>query len=242
MKKITAEEVYERLLNSDKILELKGQIKFFLGDVDIVVKQRDVVGNIMQEWLEGWLKKNGYAYSPNPNTQMPPDFYLDPDNMEENLLEVKAFNFAASPGFDIADFRAYQEEIIEKPYMLHVKYLIFGYEMTEYGYVVIRQMWLENVWEICRAMTNYPLNLQVKDNVIHKIRPAKWYGENTNFPVFECLEDFISAIEETVYRNPKTREIAGTWCTRFKNSYKSKYGKKLLIPRWLEIEDKYVKC
>ena len=50
--KLTAEQVYEKLLNEDKILEQKGQIKFYLNDVDVVVKQKDVVGNIMQEWLE----------------------------------------------------------------------------------------------------------------------------------------------------------------------------------------------
>lgn len=240
MEKLTAEQVYDRLVNEDKILEVKGQIKFFLGNVDIIVKQRDVVGNIMQEWLEGWLKAKDIAYSPNPNTQMPPDIFLDPDDEEDNLLEVKAFNYTSSPGFDIADFRAYQEEIIEKPYMLHVKYLIFGYEMTDDGYVVIRDLWLKNVWEICRAMSNYPLNLQVKNNVIHKIRPAKWYGSNSNFPIFKCLEDYISAIEETVYRNPRTHDLAGTWCANFKTAYKQKYGKKLDIPRWADIECQYV--
>lgn len=240
MKKITAEEIYDQLLNNDKILNVRGQIKFFLGDVDIIVKQRDVVGNIMQEWLEGWLTKNGYAYSPNQNSQMPPDIFLDPEDEENNLLEVKAFNYSAAPGFDIADFRAFQEEIIEKPYMLHAKYLIFGYEMTSDGYVVIRDMWIKNIWEICRAMNNYPLNLQVKGNVIHKIRPAKWYGSDTRFPTFENLEHFISAVEETVYRNPKTHDIAGTWCSKFKSSYKEKYGISLQIPRWTDIADKYV--
>ena len=41
-------------MNEDKILEIRGQIKFFLGDVDTIVKQKDVVGNIIQEWLQGW--------------------------------------------------------------------------------------------------------------------------------------------------------------------------------------------
>lgn len=121
MEKLTAEQVYDRLLNVDKILTVKGQIRFYLGDVDIIVKQKDVVGNIMQEWLEGWLKANEIVFAPNPNTQMPPDVFLDPENKETNLLEVKAFNYQATPGFDIADFRAYQNEIVAKPYMLHVK-------------------------------------------------------------------------------------------------------------------------
>lgn len=73
--KLTVEQVYNKLVNDDKILTKKGQITFTLGDIDIIVKQRDVVGNIMQEWIEGWLKKNNIDYSLNDNTQMPPDFY-----------------------------------------------------------------------------------------------------------------------------------------------------------------------
>lgn len=70
----TSQEIYDRLLGEDKILELEGQIKFYLGDVDIIVRQRDVVGNIMQEWLQGWLEARGIEYAPNENSQMPPDF------------------------------------------------------------------------------------------------------------------------------------------------------------------------
>ena len=54
--KLTVEQVYNKLVNDDKILTKKGQITFTLGDIDIIVKQRDVVGNIMQEWIEGGLK------------------------------------------------------------------------------------------------------------------------------------------------------------------------------------------
>ena len=78
--KLTADQVYQKLLEDFKIYEVQGQIKFYLGDVDIIVKARDVVGNIMQEWLEGWLKKNDIEYSPNENTQMPPDVFLNPED------------------------------------------------------------------------------------------------------------------------------------------------------------------
>lgn len=125
--RLTAQQVYDKLVNDDNILSLEGQIKFFLGDVNIIVKQRDVVGNIMQEWLQGWLDKRDIEYAPDTNSQMPPDFYLNPDDKTRNLLEVKAFNRKGSPGFDIADFRMYAEEIRDKPYMLDVDYLIFGY-------------------------------------------------------------------------------------------------------------------
>lgn len=240
--RLTAEEVFTKLMVEDKILEVKGQIKFYLGDVDIIVKQRDVVGNIMQEWLEGWFKKNAVVYKPNPNSQMPPDFYLDLDNLTSELLEVKAFNYDASPGFDIADFNAFQSEIIDKPYMLHAKYLIFGYQMMGDGYVIIKKLWLYNVWEICRRMELWPLNLQIKDKVVHKIRPCTWYakGPKVKFRPFESLEDFISAMDQTVFQNPKTREKSGEWLNLFLKSYEKHYNIKLKIPRWSDIEDNYI--
>lgn len=238
--KLNAREIYEKLLNEDRILELKGQIKFFLGDVDIIVKQKDVVGNIIQEWLQGWFEKRGIEYSPNPNTQMPPDFFLDKNDETKNLLEVKAFNRNASPGFDIADFRMYSEEIIEKPYMLDVDYLIFGYDMGDDGVVTIKDVWLKKVWEITRPMEEWSINLQVKQGQVHKIRPGVWYSKKPrDFYMFKSLEDFISAVEQAVFQNPKTHESAGTWRCKFLKSYQNFYGKKLDVPRWFDVEDKY---
>lgn len=238
--KYTAEQVYDKLINEDKILSVQGQIRFFLGNVDIIVKQRDVVGNIIQEWLEGWLKANGIDYAPNENSQMPPDIYLDPNDRTKNLLEVKAFNYRSSPGFDIADFNAYQREIIREPWMLHTKYIIFGYDMTEEGYVYIKDLWLKNVWEICRPMQQWPLNLQVKHGIVQKIRPATWYSSKGKFSPFKNLEDFLSAVEECVFRNPDTRPMSAGWQNRMLESYESFYGKKLKLKRWYEIEEDYI--
>lgn len=238
--RLSAQQVYDRLINEDKILELQGQIKFFFGDVDIIVKQKDVVGNIIQEWLQGWFDKRGIEYAPSENTQMPPDFFLNPKDRTKDLLEIKAFNRSASPGFDIADFRMYEEEIIEKPYMLDVDYLIFGYDMSDSGIVTIKDLWIKKVWEITRRMDGWAINLQVKQGVVHKIRPGVWYSNKKgNIPMFLCLEDFISAIEETVYQNPKTHSSASIWKKEFIASYERFYGKKIIIPRWDDVKDKY---
>ena len=239
--RLSAQEIYDRLLNVDQILELEGQIKFFLGDVNIIVRQKDVVGNIMQEWLQGWLDARGIEYAPSENTQMPPDFFLNPDDRTKGLLEVKAFNRNGSPGFDIADFRMYASEIQEKPYMLDVDYLIFGYDMSDDGVVTIKDVWLKKVWQITRRMENYPINLQVKEGVIHKIRPGVWYSERvTDYAIFDCLEDFISAIEETTFKEPKLRSsVASTWLAVFQRNYKAWYGEELNVPRWNDITDKY---
>ena len=236
--KLTAQEVYDKLVNSDKILQVTGQIRFFLGDVDIIVKQKDVVGNIIQEWLQGWLEKNDIDYAVNENTQMPPDFFLNPGDETTGLLEVKAFNRNASPGFDIADFRMYEEEIQKKPYMLYVDYLIFGYDMSDDGIVTIKDLWLKKVWQITRSMNEWPINLQVKKNVVQKIRPGVWYTDRGRI-MFETMEDFISAIDQTVWQNPATRGASGTWLTRFLAYYEKFYGVKLKIPRWDDIKGKY---
>ena len=239
--RLSAQEIYDKLLNVDHILELEGQIKFFLGDVNIIVRQKDVVGNIMQEWLQGWLDARGIEYAPSENTQMPPDFFLNPDDRTKGLLEVKAFNRNGSPGFDIADLRMYASEIQEKPYMLDVDYLIFGYDMSDDGVVTIKDVWLKKVWQITRRMENYPINLQVKEGVIHKIRPGVWYSERvTDYAIFDCLEDFISAIEETTFKEPKLRSsVASTWLAVFQRNYKAWYGEELNVPRWNDIKDKY---
>lgn len=239
--RLSAQEIYNKLVNDDKILELKGRIKFLFGDVNIIVKQKDVVGNIIQEWLKGWFDKRGVEYALSENTQMPPDFFLNPDDKTKDLLEVKAFNREASPGFDIADFRMYSEEIIDKPYMLDADYLIFGYDMSDNGIVTIKDLWLKKVWEITRRMNGWAINLQIKQGVVHKIRPGVWYSNNKgNIPMFKCLEDFIAAIEETVYQNPKTHNGAAAWKNKFLESYERYYGYRLNIPRWSDVEHKYL--
>ena len=70
-------------------------------------------------------------------------------------------------------------------------------------------------------MENYPINLQVKEGVIHKIRPGVWYSERvTDYAIFDCLEDFISAIEETTFKEPKLRSsVASTWLAVFQRNY-----------------------
>lgn len=230
-------DIYNNLIKHENILNEKGHITFKFADIKIIVKAKDVVGNIIQEWLQGYFDKNKIEYLTNSNSQMPPDFFLNKENKMQDLLEVKAFNRKASPGFDIADFRMYEEEIIDKPYMLDVDYLIFGYEMKNNGDVVIKDLWLKKVWEITRPMQKWALNLQIKQNVVHKIRPGVWYSQKSK--MFESLEDFISAVEETVYQNPKTHNEASRWKNNFLESYRKFYNKTIDIPRWNDIKQKY---
>ena len=238
--KLTAQEIYDKLINEDKIKTVKGQIRFNLSDVSIIVKKKDVVGNILQEWLEGWLEKRGVEFESNPNTQMPPDVYLNPDDHTVNLLEIKAFNRESSPAFDIADFKAFINELIEKPYHLDTDYLIFGYTMDEKtGDVVVKDLWLKKIWEITKTMNNWPINVQYKNNELTKMRPGNWYTKRGKTKIFESKEDYLAAFEETIYQNPQTRAQGAQWKNKFKRSYKNHYGIDIDFPKWDEIKSKY---
>ena len=237
----TPQQVYDMLVKGDKIASKTGSIHFTLDDISIVVRQKDVVGNIIQEWLQGWFEAKSIEYDVGPNPQMPPDIFLDKADHTKNLLEVKAFNYNAAPGFDIADFKMYSEEIVEKPYMLDVDYLVFGYDMSKSGVVTIKKVWLKKVWEMLRPMQAWPLNLQIKKKVVHKIRPGKWYSTRPQkFKFFASLEDFVAAVEETVYKNKDTRDDAAEWKDRFVASFESFYSKEIVIPRWCDIKPSYV--
>lgn len=233
-----ATRIYRELLDVDKILELHGQIKFFLGDVSIIVRQKDVVGSIIQEWLQGWFDSRSIKYLPSQNTQMPPDFFLNLEDRTQDLLEVKVFNIESNPGFDIADFHMFIEEIVEKPYMLYADYLIFGYDMREDGFVRIKKLWLKKVWEITRRMENWTLNLQIKRGMIHKIRPGVWYSNrNRTIPMFQSLEHFISAIVAVIAHEGNTD--AQDWQRQFIKSYELFYGTRFQIPKWDDIAQFY---
>ena len=240
--KMTAQEILNELVDKDRIQDQEGRIGFSLGDVSLVVKQKDVVGNILQEWFGEWLRKKGAVFATSQNTQMPPDFFLDPSDRTRDMLEIKAFNAAATPAFDIADFKMYEQELMEKPYVLDVDYLIFGYRMSPAGIVTISDVWLKKVWQIARRMKNWPLNLQVKRHIVQKIRPCVWFNPPRGFYPFRNEWDFVSAIEETIGRNVDTRADYQTWRPRFLENSSKFYPDRPRprIPRWPEIEDSYV--
>ena len=203
---LTANEVYNKLLNEEQICNEQGQIRFYLGNVDIIVKQKDVVGNIIQEWLQGWLTSRHIDFDPSTNPQMPPDFYLNKNNHDVELLEVKAYNSEASPAFDIADFKGFAKAVLLSPSALDTNFLIFAYKMSDDGYVSITKMWLKKLWEITRASERWPINVQFKNGEINKIRPAAastWdkppiKQKGNKYPHFANLSDFLSAFQETL--------------------------------------------
>lgn len=165
--------------------------------------------------------------------------WLNKHNLKSSWLELKSFT--GIPNFDIGAFRSYINEIIDHPWKLHAKYLLIKYKIEENGgLVVIEDFWLKNVWEIACTSTAWPLKVQCKRGVINNIRPATWYSERSDFRPFDCLEDFLAALEQTIYKYHDTNNLADHWSERLCDSYFKYYGKKLNLPRWMDVKHKYI--
>ena len=184
-----------------------------------------IVTELISQWVEDWLKKYGIDYALN--------------DLTSDWLEIKSFT--DSPNFDVAAFRSFINLVIEKPWKLHSKHLLIKYKMED-GVVTVEQFWLKNLWEICSTSSTWPVKVQYKNKVIVNIRPSVWYSDRADFSPFESLEDFLAALEETIYQYPDTRTtLALHWKGKLMKSYQNHYGRTLNIPRWYDIKHKYVK-
>ena len=184
-----------------------------------------IVTELISQWVEDWLKKYGIDYALN--------------DLTSDWLEIKSFT--GSPNFDVAAFRSFINLVIEKPWKLHSKHLLIKYKMED-GVVTVEQFWLKNLWEICSTSSTWPVKVQYKNKVIFNIRPSVWYSDRADFSPFESLEDFLAALEETIYQYPDTRTtLALHWKEKLMKSYQNHYGRTLNIPRWYDIKHKYVK-
>lgn len=232
-----AERLYKTLIQDFGFKEATGSIQFVLKDFRIDVEQNNIVGNILEEWLSKWLTERDIPHVHNLK-QSSPDFWLNPKDHTTDWLEIKSF--MSNPGFDVAAFRSFINLIIDEPYKLQSDYLLIKYKM-EGGIITIEDCWLKKIWEICCASNSWPLKVQYKNKTIVNIRPAVWYSEKSDYPVFESLEDFLSAVEETIYTYHDTHHLADNWSKEVCKHYEAFYHTKLIIPRWMDIKEKYIK-
>jgi len=222
MNVITANILLQELLSVLKENNT-GKIIFNLGGISVKIKTTDTVGNSLQSWLKEFMVSNSIYFREPMNTQAFPDFYLSASN-ERNLLEVKSFNFQASPAFDIANFESYVDSVKIKPFRLDADYLIFGYIMNNDGEISINKIWLKKIWELCGSSDRYPLKTQIKREVIYNIRPSSKFRQNER--EFNTKEEFIVALYKTL-RNYRGVEAANTWLLDLKINYYRYYNLEL---------------
>lgn len=226
--KLTAEQLYQKLVKEYNVIGETGSINFTIKDLSIVVKTKDTVGNLIQEWLKAWFQENKIEFEEDSNSQTFPDFLLDKDNHKKGLLEVKSFDFDRGPGFDLANFDSYCNSLLENAYRIDSDYLILAYQMTN-GVISIKDVWLKKIWELACPSSTYPLKVQEKKSVIYNIRPSIWYSERSKFKPFSSKEDFLSALNETRYQYPQTRHTNAHWLKKVLQNYKEHTGVSLVV-------------
>lgn len=221
--KLTPEQVFHKLTKEYKIIGEVGNIKFTIKDLSIVIKTKDTVGNLLQEWLKAWLLQSDIDFEENTNSQTFPDFLLDRADHKKGLLEVKSFDFDRGPGFDLANFDSYCNSLLSHAYRIDSDYLIMAYQMDD-GIISIKDVWLKKIWELACPSSTYPLKVQEKKSVIYNIRPSIWYSERAKFKPFESKEEFLTALNNTRYEYPQTRHSNGHWLRNVLKNYQEHTG------------------
>lgn len=207
MKIINAQQLFRQL--RELHLENKiGTISFQLAGISVKINTTDTVGITLQAWLKQYFIDNNILFSEPQNTQSFPDFFLDNNELNRSMLEVKAFNYNAMPAFDIANFESYCESIKNNPYRLDADYLIFGYIMNN-GDISIKEIWLHKIWEIAGTSQRFALKTQVKRDMIYNIRPNSEFKTGNTGP-FLSKNDFLIAIYQTLVQY-KNQQFADEW-------------------------------
>lgn len=208
-----------RMLIQQNIKNSIGIIRFDFAGLSFPVTSKDIVGSVLQEWFEHWLKHNQLVFSKPFNTQEPPDFFL----ADGSHLEVKAFNYAAKPGFDLANFDAYTRSLLIHPERLDANHLIFGYRLVNQSITIV-DIWVKKIWELAGTSHSHPLSLQVKQGVPVNIRPKDWRRTDGSFGN-RLL--FVEALNAALVKFYPQRYPNNVWLDQIKQTYLQQTGQNL---------------
>ncbi|MGP8215965.1 MAG: NgoBV family restriction endonuclease [Bacteroidia bacterium] len=212
MIELTAQQLYDKIVNEYNLIGQKGIIRFTINNLTVEVESKDSVGNMIQEWLLAWMKKENILFEASKNSQQFPDVYLKPPDKKSGLLEIKAFNYEGNPGFDLANFDTYCNSLLEESYHLDCDYLVLGYTMSGHE-IEISKIWLKKIWELSGGSKKWPIRVQDKRATIYNLRPTTWYSKSSKFKPFNSKEEFLHALNETrhQYYNTSTSLVSGTF-------------------------------
>jgi len=221
-----SEYIFNFLMNDYNIKRIKGSVEIILGDVSQRYKKRDAVGELLQAWFAKCLQKNNIYFREKENTQAFPDFLLS-ESDKDHFLELKTFNYEASPAFDIANFDSYCDSLLKNPERLNSDYLIFGYNMDlDSGDLTIKDIWLKKIWELSSPDGSHPLNIQVKRGTIYNLRPYNFKSDRSN--CFNSRKQFVNALNDAIVKFPnQTSSYSENWLNKVEELFFSKTGEKI---------------
>lgn len=209
MRYITAKGIID-LLKEKNIGSAIGKIKMELNGTEVVIRQNDIIGNALQEWLGQFLSEND-IYFRSAKGQTFPDFYLT-ESDKKSLCEMKTYYATRNAAFDVANYFGYVDSLVENPWRLDSDYLIFAYLSDSEGNITIQDMWCKKVWEITGPAQDFALKCQRKKGQIYNIRPANWKNAaKTKLPPFSCKEEFVAALYKTHLSETNQVKVSKNW-------------------------------
>ncbi len=217
---MSAQQLFSKLEQSG-VLGEQGLTYFELQGVKTIVRDKSIVGNVIQEWLRGFMEKNSVGYRLKKNSQEFPDFLMDSTSDTSDLLEIKCFT--KSPNFDVANFQAYARSLLTHAYRLDADYLVFEYGSLGEG-ITIKRVWLKKIWEICGSSERSPLKIQWKQGIPVNIRPAVWYSVNSKFPPFLSRSEFVGSIKKVLDTSSVSAGLQRNWFESVKRLYEQQTG------------------
>jgi hypothetical protein len=219
-----AEQLFEALLNKN-VIGSCGKIFFEIQNSKYQIVDNSIIGHVIQAWLKPFMKENNISYRVADNTQEFPDFFLHDEKSDTDLLEIKCFTGSAN--FDVANFLSYCRSLVEKPYRLNNDYLIFQYKQSTDG-VIIENIWLKKVWQICGSSERSGLKSQWKYNQLHNIRPANWYGKGKiEYPPFTSRIELINALQSVLNTHAGAGDLRKDFVKRVSALFKEQTGEEL---------------
>jgi len=241
-KKLTARQIYDKLIFETNIVFGNGIMDASLRDIEITEWDDQAVVEILRVWLRHWLDRNNIAYNTNKDTAIPIDYYLYGEDNPNRSVCVKVFQTYEKAAFTITDFRTFAEELPRTPNILNADYLTFEYSISrktdEKGQLFIKDLLMKKIWQMTRPMKGWPLSLQTANGKIRQIKSCGWNIKRAP-KTFQSPEHFLSALEETIRRNPQTESIAATWRKDFLATYEKEHNKTIDIPQWADIKHLY---
>ena len=181
----------------------KGSIIINYAGETVQYMNNDIIGNALQAWLPVWFQRNDVELINNEHTQEFPDFIaVDGENHYD--VEIKCWNYNASPAFDLANFHSLINVLYVNPRKIMADYLILPYQPTEHGFEVV-DVYLKKIWEITKPSRNYPIGLQVKRDQPYAVRPFPFHRQPENS--FSNRKEFVEALAETLKLFPPKNDV-----------------------------------
>ena len=159
------------LIKDSGVLGSKIILKAEINDTKFTLMNKDIMGNVIQSWLEVFLDENSIEWK-SKGTQKYPDFILN----NNEYMEVKCFLDGRRPAFDIANFKSFIDSLINDPKRLNSDYLVFSYSFNDE--IKLSSYYCKKIWELTSDMPrgDYSgfLSAQVKKGSIYNLRPVNF--------------------------------------------------------------------